>query len=147
MGFYLGEEGKEGHASDKKLITISYYNSFTGDNRITRVNITRGNNDSILDDYIDHHTMINGMRMVILTAQHRGEDYHDYPYMQEGNVNPKECEWLDYEYNEKYLTITTPYGDYSTIRWDKLTEKKIDPSTDTGRNITWQNLAKRKTIR
>lgn len=146
MSFYLGEETNI-DPSEKKTIVTTYYSAITHDQKIIKTETTRGNADELLDNFISRQLLMNGLRMIIFIAQHRNEDYRDYDCHRNSLVDPKLCEELDYEYNSKYITITTPYGDYATVRWHKLEQKPpvvepIDPNRPTN-PPTYLNLTKR----
>ena len=122
MSWYLGETTNPDPTKKIAVRVLRYYD-LDKSNRIRNVEIVRGNNDEILTNFIDRQVLIAGMSLVISVALARNEKYKNYPYMQEGNVDPKQCEYLDYRYNEDYVTITSDYGDYATIRWGKIREK------------------------
>lgn len=122
MSWYLGESTNP-DPTMKVAVSISRYYDLDKSNRIRNVEIVRGNDDMILTNYIDRQILIAGMSLVISVALARNEDYKEYPYMQEGSIDPTQCEFLDYRYQKDYVTVTSDYGDYATIRWGKIREK------------------------
>ena len=122
MSWYLGEDIRPDPSQRVSLIVSRYY-KFNRSQRIRRMELVRGNDDHILDNCISRQILVNGMSLVVSVALIRHEDYKEYPYMQEGSIDPTQCEFLDYRYHEDYVTVTSDYGDYVTIRWGRIREK------------------------